>query len=155
MRLCNGTVFHLVSAGALAVLAGYAVGCKKGAHVVPVEGIVYYNDKPLAFGSVMFQPPMGQPAGARIQEDGSFKLSTFSEFDGAIVGRHKVKVTCYASQNPKFAQRNAAGEQSLGPLLIPETYTYSDQSGLTAEVLPERNEPFEFRLTGPPFKLPR
>ncbi len=131
------------------------MGCDKGPQVVPVEGIVYYNDKPLPFGSVMFQPQMGQPAGARLDQDGSFKLSTFSEFDGAIVGQHKVKVNCYASQNPKFTNVNTGGEQTLGPVLIPEKYTYSDQSGLTAEVRPEGNEPFEFRLTGPPLKLPR
>ncbi len=137
----------------LYIAAFTILGCNRGPQVVPVEGVVYYNDEPLPFGSVMFQPIMGQPAGARLAEDGSFKLSTFSEYDGAIVGEHKVKVTCYASQNPALVSRNTGGEQTLGPSLIPENYTYSDQSGLTAIVKPEGNEPLEFRLTGPPLKL--
>ena len=149
MRLCNIRASQPRWFGTRLLVLGMFLGCSKGPQVVPVEGVVYYNDKPLPFGSVMFQPEMGQPAGAKLNEDGSFRLSTFSEFDGAIVGKHKVKVTCYESQNPKKLKQKSIGEQSLGPCLIPEKYTYSDQSGLTAEVQRDSNKPLEFRLTGP------
>lgn len=155
MRLCNLGMYRLRWLGLLAGCIGTSIGCHRGPEVVPVEGIVYYNDAPLPFGSVMFQPQVGQPAGARLNKDGTFKLSTFSEFDGAIVGNHKVKVTCYASQNPLLTKQKTVGEQTLGPLLIPDNYTYSDQSGLTADVKSDENEPFEFRLTGPPVKFPK
>ncbi|TWU23664.1 hypothetical protein [Bythopirellula polymerisocia] len=155
MWRCEVRAFPLWWIGLLAVVVGISAGCDQGPLVVPVEGTVYYNDKPLPFGSVMFQPQMGQPAGARIAEDGTFKLSTFSEYDGAIVGQHKVKVSCYASQSPELAKKKTVGEQTLGPSLIPENYTYSDQSGLTADINSEGNEPIELRLTGPPIKVPR
>lgn len=129
-------------------------GCDRGPQVSPVSGIVYYNDEPLPFGGVMFQPSSGQPAGGRIEADGSFRLSTFSEFDGAIVGSHKVKITCYSSQSPRRLQNSRGGEQTLGASLIPENYTLADQSGLTAEVEAGENNSFEFRLSGPDLQIP-
>ena len=155
MHLCSVRVNYRRWVLVLPVCLASLAGCSRGVQVVPVEGSVYYNDQPLPFGSVMFQPTSGQPAGARLAEDGSFRLSTFSEFDGAIVGKHKVKVTCYSSQDPALASRQPSGEQMLGVSLIPENYTYSDRSGLTAEVKPDGNEPFEFRLSGPPLAGPR
>ncbi|QEG32909.1 hypothetical protein [Bythopirellula goksoeyrii] len=155
LRLSRAGASQQAWLGLLISLAATLTGCDHGPQVVPVEGTVYYNDEPLPFGSVMFQPQMGQPAGARLNEDGTFELSTFSEFDGAIVGQHKVKVTCYASQSPQIENKKSVGEQTLGPSLIPEKYTYSDQSGLSVEILSVGNQPIELRLTGPPLKLPR
>jgi hypothetical protein len=132
--------------GWLIVLVALA-GCDRGPTVVPVQGRVLYNGKPLEFGSVMFQPPRGQPAVGDIGPDGAFTLSTFAPGDGAVVGNHKVRVACYESQRPGTVK--GPGEQSLGKLLIPMKYTLFDQSGLTAEVREEGTEPFVFELTGP------
>lgn len=122
-------------------------GCRRGPEMVPVTGKVLYNGKPLEFGSVMFQPPSGQPAQGKIQSDGTFTLSTYKEGDGAVVGRHKVRITCYETEKPGIPK--PAGEQPLGKLLIPEKYTFLDQSGLSAEVTADRKEPFVFELAGP------
>lgn len=124
-------------------MGGYA-GCQRGPTVVPVEGRVTYEGKPLEFGTVTFQPPQGQPAKGKIQSDGTFTLSTFAPGDGAVVGTHKVRITCYESQRAPVA---ASGERTLGKLLIPRRYTLFDQSGLTAEVKPQGNEPLWFELT--------
>jgi hypothetical protein len=120
-------------------------GCDSGPKVVPVSGKVLYHGKPLQFGTVMFQPPTGQPAIGEIRPDGTFSLSTFRPNDGAVVGKHKVRIACYESQ--RGGGPKGPGEQSLGKLLIPQRYTLFDQSGLTAEVREDSNEPFVFELT--------
>lgn len=126
-----------------------AVGCSDSLHVVPVEGKVIFQGEPLKFGAVLFQPEQGgQPACGKIQPDGTFKLSTFQLEDGAVVGRHKVRVTCYSSANSKSQKNGPSGEQPLGQLLIPRKYTIFGTSGLAAEVSANGDEPFEFRLTG-------
>jgi hypothetical protein len=122
-------------------------GCDDGPQMAPVTGKVLYNGKPLEFGSVTFQPPRGQSARGKVQSDGSFSLSTYRPGDGAVVGSHKVSITCYESQRRAVAK--GAGEQSLGKLLIPERYTFLDQSGLTAEVRQDQSEPFVFELSDP------
>jgi hypothetical protein len=115
--------------------------------MAPATGKVFYNGKPLEFGSVTFQPPSGQPARGKIQSDGTFSLSTFRPGDGAVVGSHKVRITCYESQRGTLA--NTGGEPSLGESLIPIKYTFFDQSGLTAEVRREESTPFLFELNDP------
>jgi hypothetical protein len=144
----------ILSVVALSV-AAVTSGCSDRPAVAPVSGKVTYNGKPLPYGSVGFQPAQGQPSGAAIQPDGSFRLSTFSEFDGAIIGPHKVKVTCYASQRPTQQGQKSAGEFVLGESLIPTQYTFLDQSGLTAEVPPEGTDSILIELTGPEKTFPQ
>src|SRR5262249_8325025 len=93
-------------------------GCNRGPKMLPVSGKVIYNGRPLEFGVVMFQPPSGQPAQGQIQPDGTFTLSTYRLNDGAVVGKHKVRVACYESMRPGFVK--GSGEQSLGKPLVPE-----------------------------------
>jgi hypothetical protein len=138
-------LWRLISLPWLALFA--TPGCNTGPEVVPVTGRVMYNNKPLEFGSVTFQPRSGQPARGEIQSDGTFGLSTFAPNDGAVVGTHKVRIACYESQRPSAAK--PIGEQSLGKLLIPQKYTLFDQSGLVAEVQANQANSFVFELTGP------
>jgi hypothetical protein len=131
----------------LLVAIAFFTGCEQGPTMAPVSGKVLYNGRALEFGSVVFQPPSGQPAQGEIQSDGSFTLSTYRPGDGAAVGAHKVRITCYESQRPGAIK--GPGEQMLGKSLIPERYTLFDQSGLTADVTPDQSEPFVFELSGP------
>lgn len=108
------------------------VGCNRGLQVAPVAGRVTLDGKPLKFGSVMMQSGSGgQAAIGEIQPDGSFVMSTFRPEDGAIVGQHRIRVTCFSAQDP--AVRATAGD-TLGKLLIPQKYTVFSASGLTADV---------------------
>lgn len=116
--------------------------------MVPVTGKVIYNGKPLEFGTVTFQPSHGQPARGDIQPDGTFTLSTYRLNDGAVLGKHKVRVACYESQRPGTVK--APGETSLGKLLIPSKYTSFEQSGFSAEIHDGENPPLVFELKGPP-----
>jgi hypothetical protein len=76
-------------------------GCGSGEFPVrPVSGTVVCDGQPVTKGSVTFTPlgdgktaETGKPAAAEIAQDGSFKLSTFDLFDGAIVGKHRVEYT--------------------------------------------------------------
>jgi hypothetical protein len=113
-----------------------------------VTGKVLYNGKPLEFGTIAFQPPSGQPARGDIQPDGTFTLSTYRLNDGVVLGKHKVRVACYESQRPGTVK--PPGEQSLGKLLIPQKYTFFEQSGLSAEVHEGENPPLTFELKEPP-----
>lgn len=147
-------ITRLLSSG-MVILATSLVGCSDKPAVAPVRGNVTYNGKPLPYGSVGFQPAKGQPSGAAIQPDGTFRLSTFAEYDGAIVGPHKVKVTCYASQRPSQQAKKAVGEFILGESLIPDHYTLLDRSGLAADVPPEGTDSILFELTGPEKVFPQ
>lgn len=131
------------------------LGCDSGPTVVPVTGKVFYNDEPLPFGSVMFQPVRGQPATGKIQPDGTFEMSSFRKGDGATVGPQKVCINCYSSQSPAVQAKPIVGERSIGKLLIPRKYTSFDSSGFTVDVSADSNEPFEFKLTGPEVKFPK
>ncbi len=130
-------------------------GCSRGPETAPAKGVVFYNDQPLPYGSIMFQPERGQPATGQIGQDGAFEMSTFKLGDGATVGSQKVRVNCYSSQAPGEQAKPVVGERSIGALLIPQQYTSFETSGLSADVKSGENEPFEFRLTGPPVKFPK
>jgi len=101
-------------------------GC--GVRTVPVEGKVLYRGKPLEFGSVMFQPEKGPTARGTIQPDGTFRLSTYREGDGAIPGAHQGQITCFEQQRPGFAP-DPKHEPGLSKPLIPPKYNRFDTSG--------------------------
>ncbi len=128
-----------------------APGCKRNPRVVPVAGTVLYNGEPLPFGSVTFQPEVGQPAVGDISS-GTFALSSYGPNDGAVPGKHGVSVVCYESQRPGY---QAQGD-SLGKLLIPLKYTRLGSSGLSAEIKSDasagRPQEVVLELSGPSFK---
>ena len=122
----------------LATLAGLSTGCSES-EFVPVEGQVLFKDKPLASGVIMFQPANGPPSRSDITA-GAFKLTTLDGQQGARIGLNKVRIASRATPQGSDA------ELALGKSLIPERYAHFDSSELTAEVKPEVNEPFVFRL---------
>jgi hypothetical protein len=75
------------------VLLGAMSGCG-GSKLVPVEGIVNLDGKPLAGATVVFLPDgaPGRPAQSMTAGDGRFRLSTVSE-QGAEPGNYKVTIT--------------------------------------------------------------
>ena len=76
----------------------YCAGCDGGDFVVrPAKGVVTCDGVPVSGGSISFTPQgdsetleTGKPASATIRDDGTFTLSTYGRFDGAIVGKHSV-----------------------------------------------------------------
>lgn len=75
-----------------AILGG--VGCGGGAKTAKVEGILTLDGKPVPGATVIFMPVAqgGRSASGRVDEDGKFRLTTFSTDDGALPGEYKVVI---------------------------------------------------------------
>ena len=67
----------------------------------PVSGKVTCNGQPITEGYVLFTPILdasadpkksGKSAYGTIQPDGTYTLTTYEEGDGALLGRHEVRV---------------------------------------------------------------
>src|SRR4051812_32223503 len=79
---------------------GCGGGDPEAGQVVPVSGTVTYMDKPVAKGSILFQPEKGRAAQGTV-ENGKFTLSTYGENDGALPGKHKVALIATEEVAPK------------------------------------------------------
>ncbi len=67
--------------------------------LAPVKGQVVFNGKPVADASLTFSPlgaegqkETGKPGTGYTDENGQFVLSTFKNYDGALIGSHSVSV---------------------------------------------------------------
>ena len=86
----------------IAVLFPICLGCGTGEEkfaVARTEGVVLCNDEPVANAQVYFEPlvtgksaKVGKQGFAFSDSDGAFKLSTYGTNDGAVVGKHRVRV---------------------------------------------------------------
>ena len=76
----------------LIILAGLIplIGC--GGSVAKVDGIVLCDGKPVPDALVFFQPEKGRLAKGTTQKDGCFTLTTYRDNDGAVIGRHTIRV---------------------------------------------------------------
>lgn len=125
----------------------FSTGCGNST-IAPVEGKIFLDGKPLAFGSVTLQPAAGQPATGLIQPDGSFTMKT-GPTTGATIGSNQVRVTCYESQGPSFVPPVDL-PNSFGKLLIPERYTKLETSPLSVDVQSAGVRDLELHLTSKP-----
>jgi hypothetical protein len=126
--------FHLAAA-----LTALALGGCGSSPTVPVEGTVVYADAPdtpatdLAGYAVTFESDGGDhpPASAAgtVGPDGTFRMSTFQDGDGALKGRQKVALT------PPLRDDGA-----MVPSKILAKYQSIQTSGLTVDVQPGTNK---------------
>ena len=133
------------SVSCLALFILLLVGCSPRSDrlpTAPVSGLVTLDGRPLEMGSVTFVPQdgSGRPATGNIQSDGSYRLGTYDDDDGALLGLHKVSVVC---QEPRGLPPNDGGGRSL----IPLKYTNPGTSELEFNVTDSRNE-FNIELIG-------
>ena len=115
----------------LVALLFFAAGCNRKPPTAPVTGVVKYKGKPLTHGSVTFQPDAGPAGRSVIGPDGTFELWTFEPGDGAIIGRHRVRVVSKDESNSVSAEE---GEATTGNSLIPKWYEFVQSSGLEYQV---------------------
>ena len=128
-----------------------------------VSGNVTYNGNPLAKGKISFVPEEATGVGATgIIENGSYKLSTGAENDGARAGKYKVTVTAKEDSVEKakadFAKVNKGTDPNYLPgrflaraeaeakSLIPTGYGDPRSTNLSAEVKEQSNS-FNFELS--------
>jgi hypothetical protein len=135
-----------------------AVGCGGQAKTAKVEGTLTVDGRPLPGATVIFMPVAkgGRSASGRTDEDGNFKLTTFSTDDGALPGEYKVvvrvsegsketvgsdpskladkdKADFFKKMSPKGREQDAA-KKTRSP--IPEVYGDSDKTPLKQIVPP-------------------
>ena len=105
--------------------------------MVPMRGQVMHAGKPLAEGEIRWIPvaAKGSMARGRIDEDGSFSLTTASRERGIAVGDYKIVVIAYGPE--KKPKRDANGyviESYERPLLVPKQYADPETTPLQESV---------------------
>jgi hypothetical protein len=127
------------------LLSGLALGlasCGKNGRlpVCPTQGKAFVRGRPAAGAHVTFHPPgdAGPRPTARVDGDGSFRLSTYLSHDGAPPGRYAVTVVW-----PSPERR--VDQESAGPDLLRGKYADPRTTPLAAEVQAGTNDltPFE------------
>ncbi|MEM9656781.1 MAG: hypothetical protein AAF961_00335 [Planctomycetota bacterium] len=118
-----------------------AAGCDSGPLMAPVQGVVNFDEQPVAKGTIQLYPVQSGPmAAGRLSADGTFELTTKTPGDGALVGEHIVVVTPPSDVNElqrtlKEGQRRR--EQFRN---IPESVRNQQTSSLRVTVEPGDNE---------------
>lgn len=131
----------------IVVVIGVALfaGCDRGPEMGQVSGTVTYRGKPIQFGNVMLQPTAGGATSiGTIGSDGTFKMATEKYGEGTATGLNLVKVTSFEAQDPSRNMEIAI--VGLGKSLIPVRYTSYGTSGLSLDVKPGENPPFNIEL---------
>ncbi len=107
MSIIRNVPSHLARLVGCSTLALGLVGCGGGGGemtVAPASGKMTFNGGPVTGGSITLAPvgggkgPAGKPASGAIQNDGTFKLSTYGTNDGAVIGKHKVSFSAPAGE---------------------------------------------------------
>jgi hypothetical protein len=98
------------------MLSGLALGCSRQGEfpVAPTKGVVLCDGKPVPHVMVFFEPLAGGDPGstalvgkqgfAFADDQGRFVISTYGKQDGAVVGRHRVRVgPPHPEDHPRFS----------------------------------------------------
>lgn len=121
-------------------------GCGSGGGempVAPATGKVVFNGEPVNGGSITLSPiavakgNAGKPASATIGSDGTFKLSTYSSNDGAVVGKHRVSFSPPPGEtktNPDGHTAQLPGKYDGAVLKTTEVEITSGSNELTIEL---------------------
>jgi hypothetical protein len=130
-----------------ALLATPLWGCgsntDKRPETVPVQGKVTYKGQPVPKGTITFHSDSGEAATGEIQTDGSYRLSTFADKDGAIPGHHKVMIIANDA-DPTLMPGSSPGYKPPKDL-VPPKYGKLETSGLEATVSKEKTA-YDFDL---------
>lgn len=116
------------------------VGCGGGGSgTASVSGHVKYKGKPVPKANVSFTPAEGTSRAATglTDDNGYYKLGTFSSNDGALPGKYRVAIIARGPDRaPKPGETGSGmpGEMMPGDPAIPVKYFAPDSSGLTFEV---------------------
>lgn len=118
-----------------------AIGCGDDGRppLVPVSGVVTLDHEPIAGAAVMFMPLAGgRPAQGVTDAAGKFRLTTFDDNDGALVGNHQVTITKVEVTGMTATADGLSGvvdpSQIKETWIIPQKYAQPDSSGLSATV---------------------
>ena len=121
--------------------------------MVPADGTVTVDGKPLVKAVVTFLPPSGPAVGiGETDEQGHFRLSALGR-DGVPPGKYRVAVSYLVSAEGVPQGTSARDSLVQGPGMLsakeqlPAEYSDLGRSRLSAEVKPEGG-PFNFEISG-------
>lgn len=134
---------------AFSLLVVSIVGCSEG-NVFPVSGkIIFADGSPVDTGIIEFRHNTEHiNARAKIEKDGKFKLSTFEEFDGAVVGNHKAIIVQHimaeveAPTERHDNQGHAAASKHLNHRRVDKKFSSYDTSPLEFQVESDQENDF-------------
>jgi hypothetical protein len=127
-------------------LAVWPLGCGPGEvhpETVPVQGKVTYKGAPVPLGTITFQPDTGRPATGKIQPDGSYRLGTFAEGDGALPGHHKIMIVANDADPTKIPGSSPGYKTPKD--LVPKKYGKIESSALDMTVSKDKTT-YDFDL---------
>lgn len=126
-----------------AILSLSLAGCGRTSDLIPTEGMVTLDGKPLAGATVLLIPEgtTGQSAFGTLQSDGSFRLVT-SGRDGVLPGSYRViagVVTTPPADGNVGNEKTAGGRKggnamSIGGRMIPPIYNSTSTTPLRCNV---------------------
>lgn len=135
--------YHPVSAPKWAwitiFLTGLVAGCSTDADppIYPVEGKAFFRGKP-AVAAQVFLHPVGdttpgntRPTGV-VDEDGTFRLSTFRAYDGAPPGSYRLSIVWLSDAVKE-------GDENVGPDRLRGKYRDAAKNPWTVTVGPGSN----------------
>lgn len=127
--------------------------------LVPGQGVVFYDDAPLASATISFTPVQqggtARGASASTDENGVFQLMTLNRNDGVQPGEYAVTVTKTEKPTPvdeETARKMMSGEIPAPPLdktvkhLINPKYADEKTSGINLTIGPKGDKKIEIRL---------
>ena len=115
--------------------------------VASVSGTVKLDGEPLANAVVIFQPlgdgkiNPGVGSTSRTNDKGEYRLSLIGGGNGAVVGTHRVEISCPIDDGQNYADEDRATKP---PNKVPDRY--NAESKMTYEVKPGENKA-DFDLT--------
>lgn len=133
--------------GVVFLLTASLCGCEdQTATISPVRGRIYYLNRLLTRGTVVFTPDLekgnhGESSTAEIGADGAYVLKRGEQF-GASPGWHRVTVIAVEEPRPS----NHRGEWLEPRSLIPEKYADPELADLSFEVLPGKANSIDIHL---------
>jgi hypothetical protein len=134
------------SAALIAVLFASLAGCRDSGHLptYAVKGKVVFSDgTPLPGGWIIFESPEHKLAARGvIEKDGTYRLSTYDQEDGAVAGRHLVAIV------PASPEGYDPDKSTAPPLLDPK-YSHMDRSGIELEVQADDENDFTITVERP------
>jgi len=140
----------------LAMMVLSLAGCNSGPAgptLVPVEGVVTLDDKPLSGAVLLFQPQgntAGQGGTARTDAAGKFALTSFDLKDkGAAAGTYRVTISKKVKPDGSDFQPSPDEDPMLAAYkeVLPPQYTDDAQTTLSADVPAEGAKNLEFKLS--------
>jgi hypothetical protein len=134
----------------LGLVVVLAIGCG-GSKFAPVSGKVTLDGQPLPNAEVSFQPiaaegsiEAGVGSSAKTDENGQFTLKTATGQNGAVVGKHVVRISAKSAQVEERDERLPRGGPRLEDKVPPK---YNAASELKFEVPAGGTDKADFPLT--------